>query len=121
MGDELRNFGEQLVTRGNEPIPTSLPNGEEPTTAKANSKDANENETDYIITTDSPNDVNDAEQIQNERMKSDVTNRNEASEANKNGTPIGRIRPLPQKSRKIFAGSVRKTGIRSKLFRRKFC
>ena len=32
------NFGEQLATRGNEPIPTSLPNGERPLTAKANLK-----------------------------------------------------------------------------------
>ena len=39
---------------------------------------------DYIITTDSPNDVNDAAQRQNERMESDVSNRNEASEADRN-------------------------------------
>ena len=35
----------------------------------------------YIITTDSPNDVNDAAQNQNERTKSDVSNRYEATEA----------------------------------------
>ena len=78
------NFGDQLTTRGNEPIPTNLPNGKQPLTAEVNPNDAHENETDYTITTDSPNDVSDAEQIQNERMKSDVTNRNEASEAIKN-------------------------------------
>ena len=42
------NFGEQLATRGNEPIPTSLPNGERPTTTEANTSDANENEAYYI-------------------------------------------------------------------------
>ena len=78
------NFGDQLAARGNEPIPTNLPNGEQPVTAEANSNDAHENEADYLITTDSPNDVNDAAQNQNERMKSDVTNRNEASEPDKN-------------------------------------
>ena len=35
------DFGEQLVTRGNEPIPTSLTNGEQPNTAE-NTNDATE-------------------------------------------------------------------------------
>ena len=61
-----------------------MPNGEQPVTAEANSSDAHENETDFIITTDSPNDVNDAEHSQNERMKSGVSNSNEASEAARN-------------------------------------
>ena len=59
------NFDDQLAARGNEPIPTNLPNGEQPVTAEADSNDAHENEADYIITTDSPNDVNDAAQSQN--------------------------------------------------------
>ena len=38
------NFGEQLATRGNETVPTSLPNDEQPITAEANPSDASENE-----------------------------------------------------------------------------
>ena len=34
------NYGEKLVTRGNEPIPISLPNGERPSAAQPNSSDA---------------------------------------------------------------------------------
>ena len=80
----MTNFGEQLATRGNEPIPTSLPNGERPITTKAKTRDANENETYYIITTDGLNADNDAVQSQNERMKNDVSNTNEATEATRN-------------------------------------
>ena len=72
------NFGEQLVTRGNEPISTSLPKGERPITTEANTSDANENEADYIITTDSPSVDSDVTQTPNKRMESDVSNRNEA-------------------------------------------
>ena len=78
------NFGEQLATRGNELIPTSLPNGERPITTEANTSDANENKADYIITTDRPNAESDAAPSQNERMKSDVSNRNEDTEAVRN-------------------------------------
>ena len=78
------NFGEQLPTRGSEPIPTSLPNCERPITTEANTSDANENEADYVITTDSPNVDNDAAQSQKERMKNDVSNTNEATEATRN-------------------------------------
>ena len=78
------NFDDQLAKRDNEPIPTSLPNSEQPVTAEANSNDAHENAANYIITTDSPNDVNDAAQSQNERIKSDISSRNEASEADRN-------------------------------------
>ena len=78
------NFGDQLATRGNEPIPTSLPDSERPVTSDTNLTDARENEADYIITTDGPNDVNDAAQRQNERMKNDVSNINEANKAEKN-------------------------------------
>ena len=34
------NFSEQLATRGNEPIPTSMPNGERPITSDTKSTDA---------------------------------------------------------------------------------
>ena len=78
------NFGEQLATRGNEPIPASLTNSERPTTPETNVNDANENESDYVITTDYPNDVNDAVRSRTERMRNDVSNTNEASEANEN-------------------------------------
>ena len=78
------DFGEQLVTRGNEPIPTSLPNGERPTTAETNPSDAHENEVDYITTRDELNDATDAVHSRNERLSGDVTNRNEVSEATRN-------------------------------------
>ena len=79
------NFGEQLATRGNEPIPTSLPNGEWPITAKENSNDANKNETDYVITTDCPNYASkDAAHSRDRRMKSDVSNTDETTEATRN-------------------------------------
>ena len=54
------NFGEELVTRGSEPIPSSLPNGERRSAAETNSSDANENEEDYIITRDETNYADDA-------------------------------------------------------------
>ena len=50
-------------------------------TSDTNSTDAREIEADYMIMTDSPNDV---AQSQNERMKNDVSDRNEANEAEKN-------------------------------------
>ena len=58
--------------------------GERTNTSDTISTDARENEADYIITTDSPNDVNDVAQSQYERMKNDVSNRNKASEAENN-------------------------------------
>ena len=63
----------------------NLPNGERSITAEANSSDAKENEADYIITTDSPNDVNDAVHSRKERLNDDVSKRNEASKATSNG------------------------------------
>ena len=78
------NFGEQLVTRGNEPIPTSLPNGEQPVTSNADSNDADENEVYYIIANDSPNDVNYTAQERNERLNDEVSKRNPDIEAEKN-------------------------------------
>ena len=78
------NFGEQLVTRGSEPIPSSLPNGERPSAAETNSSDANENEADYIIARDETNYVDHEAHSRNERLTDDVTKRNEASEAPRN-------------------------------------
>ena len=78
------DFGEQLATRGNEPIPTSLLNGERPVTSNVDSNDADVNEVDYILANDSPNDVNDTSQQRNERPNDDVSKRNEDTEAEKN-------------------------------------
>ena len=78
------NFGEQLATRGHEPIPASLPNGERPSAAEANSSDAHENQKDYIITRDELNDATDAANSRTERINDDVSKRNEASEATRN-------------------------------------
>ena len=77
------DFGEQLVTRGNEPIQTSLPNGERPSAAGTNSGDAHENEADYIITRDETNYADRVAHSRNERLN-DVTKRNEASEVTRN-------------------------------------
>ena len=77
-------FGEQLATRSNEPIPTSLPNGEQLITSDADSSDASENEADYIITRDNLYDVNNAAQRQNERLNDDVSKRKEATEVERN-------------------------------------
>ena len=74
------DFGEQLVTRSNEPIPTSLPNGERPSAAQPNSSDAHENEVNYLITRDESNHADLASHNRNERLKDDVTARNEKSE-----------------------------------------
>ena len=67
------DFVEQLITRGSEPIPTSLPNG-----------DAHENEAEYIITRDDSHHADGTAPSRNERISDDVTKRNEASEATRN-------------------------------------
>ena len=77
-------FGGQQVIRGNEPISSSLPNGERPNAAETNSSDANENGADYIITSDESNQADRTEHSWIERLIDDVTKRNEASEATKN-------------------------------------
>ena len=61
------NFGDQVESRANEPIPTSLPNGEQPAMSNAEPSDVGENEVDYITTTDGLNDVTDAPQRRIER------------------------------------------------------
>ena len=58
-----------------------MPTGEKPTTAVANSSDAHENETDYIITRDELNDATYATHSRTERLNNDVSKRNEANEA----------------------------------------
>ena len=73
------DFGEQLVTRGNEPIPTSLPNGEQPNAEAPIQSDVDKNELDYIITREELNNDN-AAHSQNDRLSDDVTKRNDASE-----------------------------------------
>ena len=44
------DFGEQQITRGHNPSPTSLPIGERPNAAKPSHSDVDEKEADYIIT-----------------------------------------------------------------------
>ena len=75
------DFGEQLVTRGNETILTSMPNGEQPDAPEANTNDVAENEADYIITSDETSYADHAARSRNERLNHDVTKMNEASEA----------------------------------------
>ena len=79
------DFGEQLITRGHDPIPTSLPNGEQPNTAEQSHSNVDENEADYIISSDETNYADHAAQSRNERLIDDVTKRNEATEATSNG------------------------------------
>ena len=81
------DFGEQLVTRDNETIPTSVPNGEQPNAAQPNTSDAHENEVDYVITSDKSNLADRASHSRNERLIDDVTTRNEASEQSRNEEP----------------------------------
>ena len=81
------DFGEQLVARGSEPIPTSLPNGEQPNPAEENSNDAHEVGADYIITRDESNHADHAAHSRNERLSDDVTKRNEARKAIRNEEP----------------------------------
>ena len=78
------NFGVQLVTRGSDSIPSSLPNGERPSAAETNSSDANENEADCIITRDETNYADHAAHSRNERLNDDVTKRNETSKETRN-------------------------------------
>ena len=78
------DFGEQLITRGHDPIPTSLPNGERPSAAETNSSDANENQVDYIITRDESNHADCTAHSRNEQLTDDVTKRNEADEETRN-------------------------------------
>ena len=74
------NIGDQLQTRGNEPIPTILPNGEQPVTSNDKPSDADECEVDYITTRDGLHDANDTAQSRSERITDDVNKRNEATE-----------------------------------------
>ena len=78
------NFGEQLDTRGSEPIPASLTNDEQPSTAEANASDASENEVDYVITSDESNLTDRTSHSRDERLNDDVTERNEATAATEN-------------------------------------
>ena len=75
------DFGEQLTTRDNEAIPTSLPNGEQPSTAQINN-DANESDADHIITRETNKD--NTAHSRNDRLRDNVTTRNEDNDANRN-------------------------------------
>ena len=78
------DFGDQLNTRGHDPIPTSLPNGEQPNAAEPIPSDVDENEADYKITRDETNYADHAAHSRNERLNDDITKRNEANEATRN-------------------------------------
>ena len=78
------DFGEQLITREHDPIPTSLPNGEQPNAAGPSHSDVDENEADYIITSDETKYADRTAHSRNERLNDDITKRNEASEATSN-------------------------------------
>ena len=77
------DFGEQLVTRGNETISTSMPNGERPNAAETNTNDVTENEADYIITREVTNNDN-AVHSRNDHLNDDVTERKESTAVTKN-------------------------------------
>ena len=77
------DFGEQLVTRDSETIPTSVPNGEQPNTAETNANDIDETEADYIITREESNNDN-AAHSRNKRLDDDVTERNKATAVTEN-------------------------------------
>ena len=103
-------------TRGHDPIPTSLPNGEQPNAAEPCHSDVDENEADYIIRSDETNYENHAAQSRNERLNDDVTKRNEATEATGNEesdrpNPTKNFCPNPidRKSTKNFAEYGQKT------------
>ena len=77
------DLGEQLVTRGSEPIPTSMPNCERPNAAETNTNDVTENEADYIITREVT--INDnAAHSRNDHLNNDVTERNESTAVTEN-------------------------------------
>ena len=77
------DFGEQLVTRDSETIPTSMPNGEQPNAAETNTNDVTENEADYIITREVTNNDN-AVHSRNDHLNDDVTERNESTAVTEN-------------------------------------
>ena len=98
------DFGEQLVTRGNETIPTSMPNSERLNVPEENTNDVAEKEPDYIITSDETNYADHAARNRNERLNHDVTKRNEVSEAASNNksdwtnpavSPKNQVKSLP--------------------------
>ena len=89
------DFGEQLVTRGNEPIPTSLPNAAEPIQIGVDEKEA-----DYIITREELNNDN-ATHSRNDRLSDDITKRNEATaviENEKSDWPNPTVSPKNQEN-----------------------
>ena len=61
-----------------------MPNGVQPNAAEPSHSDVDENEADYIITSDETNYADHAAQSRNERLNDDVTKGNEASEATSN-------------------------------------
>ena len=94
------DFGEQLITRGHDPIPTSLPNGERPSAAETSSSDANENEVDYIITRDESNHADCTAHSRKEQLLMTSPKEMKLMKRPEMKNLIGRIRPFPQKVKK---------------------
>ena len=92
------DFGVQLVTREHDPIPTSLPNGEQPNAAEPIQSDLDGNEADYIITRDEFNQADRASHNQNERLKDDVTKRSEATRNEESDWPNPAVYPKIKKN-----------------------
>ena len=97
------DFGEQLVTRDSEPIPTNMPNSERPNAAETNTNDVTENEADYVITREVT--INDnAAHSRNDHLNNDVTERDEftaVTENEESDWPNPAV--SPKKPRKIIA------------------
>ena len=64
-----------------------MPNGEQPNAAEPRHSDVDENQADYIITSDETNYADHTAYSRNERLNDDVTKRNDASEATSNEEP----------------------------------
>ena len=81
------NFGDQFEARGNEPIPTNLPTGEQPVTSNDEPSGADKNKVEYITTGDGLKDVNVARQSCSERLIDDVNRRIEVTGYVRNENP----------------------------------
>ena len=113
------DFGDKVEPRGNEPIPTSLSNGEQPVMSNNEPNDVGENEVDYITTRGSQDDVNDAAETRSGRLIDDVNKRNGATEYGRNEHFDWTDSAVYHKNqKKIFAEFVRTTGKRCKFYGR---
>ena len=109
-----------LLLRGNMPIPTNSPNGEQPVTSNDEPRDADEYEVDYLTTRDGLSDVTDALQRRNERLHDDVSKRNNAIQAERNEYSNGRTRPSTTKIMKNLCRFRPKAGKLIQTLQKKF-